>query len=218
MPPKLLSPQTEQSQLSHPVFIWKMLQSLSHLCGPLLGSLQYVHVSLVPVRPVLNSTPARPLQCWAGRKDVLPPAVGSTANAVWDAAAFLCHEGAFQAHDGAWGYSSPDGGLSISLCWTSRDPSLPNFPACRGPSQWQHNHLEYEPLLITLVICRLAEGELCACVQLINGVVKLSWPQYRPLRHWLPPPWAWHFNQFLIQLEMVYVVNNLNAVMFDWCL
>lgn len=121
-------------------------------------------------------------------------------------------------HDGAWGYSSPDGGLSISLCWTSRDPSLPNFPACRGPSQWQHNHLEYEPLLITLVICRLAEGELCACVQLINGVVKLSWPQYRPLRHWLPPPWAWHFNQFLIQLEMVYVVNNLNAVMFDWCL
>lgn len=92
MPPKLLSPQTEQSQLSHPVFIWKMLQSLSHLCGPLLGSLQYVHVSLVPVRPVLNSTPARPLQCWAGRKDVLPPAVGSLG-----CCCLFCQEGAFLA-------------------------------------------------------------------------------------------------------------------------
>lgn len=101
----------------------------------------------------------------------LPAAVGSTVHpTVWDGAALLCHEGAFLAHDGLWGYSSPDGGLSISLC---RSFSA-QFPSLSVPLNDSTSILDYEALLITCTLCRLAEGELCACVLLINGAVKLS--------------------------------------------
>ncbi|PKU46071.1 gamma-aminobutyric acid receptor subunit alpha-4 isoform x1 [Limosa lapponica baueri] len=46
----------KQSQLSQPFLVGEMLQSLHHLCGPLLdSSLQYVHVSLVLRSPKLNT-------------------------------------------------------------------------------------------------------------------------------------------------------------------
>ena len=52
--------QTGQSQLSQPFLNGEMLQSLHHLHGPSLDSLQYVRVSLVPGSPELD--PA--LQLW----------------------------------------------------------------------------------------------------------------------------------------------------------
>lgn len=79
---EILSPlHAKQSQLSQALLISLMLQPLNHLCGLLLGSLQYVHISLVVVEPrtghssldvaspVLSagdnhlSLPALPLQC-----------------------------------------------------------------------------------------------------------------------------------------------------------
>ena len=51
--PSLL--QAQQSQLSQPFLICQMLQPLCHLCGPLLGPLQYVHVSLVLRSPELDT-------------------------------------------------------------------------------------------------------------------------------------------------------------------
>lgn len=39
----------EQSQLSQSVLMGEVLQLLHHLCGPLLGSLHYIHVSLAVV-------------------------------------------------------------------------------------------------------------------------------------------------------------------------
>ena len=46
--------QTEQSQLSQPLLTGEVLQSLHHLGGPLLDSLQYVQVSLVLTSPELE--------------------------------------------------------------------------------------------------------------------------------------------------------------------
>jgi len=45
IPPEPSLPQAEQSQLSQPLLTEEMLQSLNHLHGPSLDSLQYVHVS-----------------------------------------------------------------------------------------------------------------------------------------------------------------------------
>lgn len=42
--PSLL--QAEESHLSQPLLIWESLQSLQHICGPLLDSLQYIHATL----------------------------------------------------------------------------------------------------------------------------------------------------------------------------
>ncbi|PKU38985.1 hypothetical protein llap_10711 [Limosa lapponica baueri] len=52
--------QAEQSQLSQPFLVGEILQTLQHLCGPLLGSLQYVHVSLAMDNPELDTV----LQVW----------------------------------------------------------------------------------------------------------------------------------------------------------
>lgn len=51
IPPK---PSTLQSQLSQPLLIQQMLQSLSHTCGLLLDLLLYVHVCLVVGIPELD--------------------------------------------------------------------------------------------------------------------------------------------------------------------
>ena len=52
--------QAEQFQLSQPFFIGEVLQHLHHLCGPLLDSLQSVHVSVVLRSPELDTA----LQVW----------------------------------------------------------------------------------------------------------------------------------------------------------
>jgi len=52
--------QAEQSQLPQPFIMGEMLQSLNHLCGPLLDSLQHVHVCLVLRNPELDTE----LQAW----------------------------------------------------------------------------------------------------------------------------------------------------------
>lgn len=44
--PEPALPQEKWSELSQPLFLLHVLQSLSHLSGPLLDSLQYVHVLL----------------------------------------------------------------------------------------------------------------------------------------------------------------------------
>uniref|UniRef100_A0A8C4P7D6 Vacuolar protein sorting-associated protein 13B-like n=1 Tax=Dromaius novaehollandiae TaxID=8790 RepID=A0A8C4P7D6_DRONO len=60
--PSLL--QAEQSQLSQPLLIGEMRQSLNHLCGPLLDSFQYVCVSLALGNPALDPAfPDGPHQC-----------------------------------------------------------------------------------------------------------------------------------------------------------
>lgn len=60
-PPLLLA---KQSQLSQPLLIADVLQSLCHLCGPSFGSIQYVHVSLVLVSLALDTmSQLLPLQC-----------------------------------------------------------------------------------------------------------------------------------------------------------
>lgn len=42
-------------------------------------------------------------------------------------------------------FLSPGAGLCSHLCRTSQDSSLPISPACRGPSDWQHNHRQVLP-------------------------------------------------------------------------
>lgn len=49
------------------------------------------------------------------------------------------------------GYSSPDAGLLMSHCWISWGSCPPNSPACSGLSEWQHNTLVFQPLI--LVFC-----------------------------------------------------------------
>ena len=56
--PSLL--QAEQPQLFQPFLTGEMLQSLHHLSGPSLDSLQYVHISLVLGSPALDTV----LQVW----------------------------------------------------------------------------------------------------------------------------------------------------------
>lgn len=51
--PSLL--QAEQSQLSQPLLVWQMLQSIDFLCGLSLVSLQYIPVSLVLGSPDLDA-------------------------------------------------------------------------------------------------------------------------------------------------------------------
>lgn len=53
-------PHTGQSQLSYPFLKGEMLQSLHHLCVPLLDCLQYYYISLVLRSPVLDTV----LQMW----------------------------------------------------------------------------------------------------------------------------------------------------------
>ena len=90
--------QAEQSQLSQPFHIQEMLQSLLHLSGSLLDSLQCVHVSLVPGSPEVNTGPrVWPHQCWAGGKHHLPwPAGFALPNAAQDTIRLLTGKGTFQ--------------------------------------------------------------------------------------------------------------------------
>jgi len=60
IPPEPSLLQAEESQLSHLLLIGDILQSLNHLYGPSLDSLQYVHVSLVLGSPELDTV----LQVW----------------------------------------------------------------------------------------------------------------------------------------------------------
>lgn len=47
--------QTEQSRMSQPLLVFQVLQGLNHCCGPWLDLTQYVHVSLVPESPGLDT-------------------------------------------------------------------------------------------------------------------------------------------------------------------
>lgn len=53
-PPEFSLLRAGHSQLSQPLFVWRMLQSLSHLHGPLLDLLQYVPVWFILGSPALD--------------------------------------------------------------------------------------------------------------------------------------------------------------------
>lgn len=86
-------------QLYQSLLVWKMLQSLNHLCGPFLDSLEYVHIFLV----LGNPEPGTVLQvwhhqCWVKGKDHFPwTAGGALPNTAQDTISLLCHKGTLPA-------------------------------------------------------------------------------------------------------------------------
>jgi len=81
-------------------------------------------------------------QCWAEEKDHLPwPAGDAFPNAAQDAVGHLRCKGSWRTCSPP-GHSGPVGPQPVPVHF----PLLnfmkflsPNFPACRGPSEWQHN-------------------------------------------------------------------------------
>ena len=91
--------QDTQSKCSQPFLTCEVLQSLHRPCGPLLDTLQYVHVSLEPGSPELGpALQLWPHQCWVVGKDHLPWPADNTPNSALDAIGILCHEGALLAY------------------------------------------------------------------------------------------------------------------------
>lgn len=74
--------------------------------------------------------------------------------------------------------------------WKVQDFSFPSavinkvsvcpFAQLASPSEWQHGHLVYQPLLQIFYHLQLAEGALCPFIQVINKDVKQCWPKYWP--------------------------------------
>jgi len=155
-----------------------MPQSLNHLSGPSLDSLQKLHVSLGLGSPELDMVLQRwPQQCWVKGKDPFPQPAGNTPpSLVQDTinhlrlkgtllASVQCdvhwnpqdlfYKAAFQLVDcqhntDAWGCSSSYTGLFTSLCWTVQHSCQLISSACQGPSEWQHDPLVYQPLIPVL--------------------------------------------------------------------
>jgi len=99
-PPEPSLLQAEQSQLSQPFLIGEMHRTLHHLHGPLLNSIQYVHVRLVLRSPELDATVrVWPHQYGTEDKDHFPqPASSALSDASQDTIRPLCSKGALLAH------------------------------------------------------------------------------------------------------------------------
>ena len=89
-----------ESQLPQPFLRGGMLQSLHHLCGPSLDSLQYVHLSPVLGTPALDpALQLWPHQCGVEGKDHLPRPAGNTPpDADQDPIDLLCSKGTMLSH------------------------------------------------------------------------------------------------------------------------
>lgn len=151
-----------------------MIQWLDNLCSPVLDLLQSVHILLLLGSLELDTIELmRPHRCWAERKDhlfhpsdkALPIAA---QEAHWPSMETHCSPmissfakcsslqrcfpaGQPSAFTDTWGYSSPDAGLLISLCWALLGSCWPISPICSGPSEWQHCPLVYQlPLSVFL--------------------------------------------------------------------
>ena len=75
----------------------------------------------------------------------------------------------------AWGQSLPCAGLHTSLSWISLGSCCPISPACQGPSEWQHNHLVYQPLFPVLHILQTYSRCTPSIIQVTNDHVKQYW-------------------------------------------
>lgn len=128
--------QTRQSQFSQLLLVSQMLQSLNHLCGPLLESLLDVLCPYWTGEPKTGpSTWFVPHQGWAEGKNHLPRLVNALPNAEgvwWLMVSLVAFSGAGHppACAAAWDYSSPGVELRACLPWGSR---LPVSPAFLGP-------------------------------------------------------------------------------------
>ena len=194
-PLSLLFSYSEESQLFQLFLICQLLQSLRHLCGPFLGSLQHVHVSLVLASPELDTAPqVWPHQCWVEGKDHLPrPAGYAFFNAAQDAIHLLCSKGTLLPHVQLVVHQDTQV-LFCKAAFQLGDPQsilvlmVQDFPLLHVG----HHEVPVSPFLqpvdvclhgsTTLwcishscqfgVICRLAEGTLCPVIQIVNDIVK----------------------------------------------
>ena len=100
-----------------------MLQSLSHPCGPLLNSLQYVHVSSILQSRELDTAPyVWPHQHWIKGKDHLPwPASNIWSSAAEDTFALLSCKGTLLAHTQGGVHQDP----KVLSCQVAFQPSGP---------------------------------------------------------------------------------------------
>lgn len=90
--------QAGQSQLSQPLLMAEMLQSLHHLDGPVLGSLQSVPVSCTGQPSSGPSTPGLASLVWS-RAEGSPPSAGcDTAPSAAQDAVLHCCRSTFLAH------------------------------------------------------------------------------------------------------------------------
>jgi len=147
--PSLL--QTEQSQLSQPLLIQQMLQSLNHLCGPLLDSLQ--HVSLVLGSPELD--PAFQMLFLKHARVLLPLFATRAHCSLMFNLVSTRSPGSFTAKLlSSWSAPSMRWCMGLFLprrrtlhfsLWNLEDASQPISPACPGPFEWQRSYLIYQP-------------------------------------------------------------------------
>lgn len=156
---------------SQPLLIGEMLQSLNHLCLPLLHSSQYVLVFIVLEKIELDTAVQSP---------VLSRGEGSYSTTWWKWSAYccqgyflcrhsadlrstlypLCPQGPFvpqyfpggqlTACTGVCSCFSLCTRLHISLCWTSQVCCQPTFQPGQGPFGSQHYPSEHQPLFLVL--------------------------------------------------------------------
>lgn len=137
----------EQPKLS--AFLYTA-QSLNHPCGPLLKSLQYIHVLSCTREPNTTSRIQNPN---------VSPQVRTVGNdqSSWlqgfvvnlsirtfrSFSAKLISRQSTSSMDWClhWGYFFPRKGLCVSLSWTSWCTSLSIPPVCPDASEWQHSCL-----------------------------------------------------------------------------
>lgn len=73
------------------------------------------------------------------------------------------------------------GEMCISFCWTSLDSCPSKYPPC--PSEWQHTHQVYQPLLVVLCHLQTCWGCMPWFFWVINEDIKQYWTHYRSLVH-----------------------------------
>ncbi|KAK4807083.1 hypothetical protein QYF61_018424 [Mycteria americana] len=166
--------QAKQSQLSQPLLIRLLLQTLHQLRCPSLDTLQHLNVFPVLRGPKPNTVfEVQPHQCRVQGHNHFPTPAGHTIfDTSQDAIGFLGHLGTLLAHIQLAVNQQPQ----VLLCLAAFQPLFPKPMALHGVVVTQIN----TPTQLG-VICKLAEGALNPLVQIIDKDIKQNWPQHRAL-------------------------------------
>ncbi|KAK4828308.1 hypothetical protein QYF61_025320 [Mycteria americana] len=201
-----------------------MLQSINHLHGPSLDSLQYVHVSLVLGSSALDTV-------FQGKVHLPQPAGNTPPDAAQDTISLLCCKGTLLAHVQLGVHQDPQVLFCEAAFKLSGSQHILEHEVV--PSQVKDFALLVElhevsislllqPVEVPLdgsttlwhtscssqfgVICKLAEGTLCPIIQIINEDVEQDWSHYWPTTRLcatvIAIRWAWLFSQLSIHLTV----------------
>ncbi|KAK4829526.1 hypothetical protein QYF61_005165 [Mycteria americana] len=197
--------QAKQSQLPQPLLIRLLLQTLHQLRCPSLYALQHLNVPLVVGGPKLNTVfEVRPHQCRVQGHDHFPsPAGHAIFDTSQDAIGFLGRLGTLLAHIQA----AVNQHFQVLLCQAAFQPLFPKPVVLHGVAVAQVQDLalglvephtaglgpSIQPVQVPLqslptlkqintptqlgVVCKLTEGALDPCVQIIDKNIKQNWPQ-----------------------------------------